>query len=59
MDKYYVCIKIRKSLLKGEYICIGNMMLLYNINTNMRIFHPSYSGVYQGESEIQEISTKI
>ena len=36
----------------------GKIILIHDINDNIRIYHPSYLGVYQDEAK-DEISTKV
>ena len=51
MDKYCVCIKIRKLFEKGEDIHPVKMTILCYINDNILISQPSVLGVYRDESE--------
>ena len=51
MDKYYVCMKIIKIILKVQDVCTGIIMILNDINNNIITSHPFYSGVYQDKYE--------
>ena len=52
--KYLIIVFVKerdKAYKKGEDIVPGEMMLLRDINNNITMSHPSYSGVYQDETE--------
>ena len=57
MDKYCVCIKNDKHLLKVKERCPGKMMLIHGINYNIIFSYPSYLDVYQHEAK-HKSSTK-